>query len=267
MSKRHTYNGEEPVVVEYLFYWTPGPNGSNIKITDISHNISATAANYLTDGNYFWATSYIQIWAPVTVADNTTVESLYNYKLYAHKQGQWFDRLTPNPPTNGVSPDYFGGGIRVESEFYINTIPINQPFQLFGNYKTNNTNPKFVSGLLVNAGTTAVTFQNGRGLSYCESDASRNAIIYRVDFSGYTQPTINNHMFIQWDATEQQQRYKVFDSQHVLLCDFGLRNYQSPTNANFREMMFGSDFPKQCPNVRCKFIRISQSQYHPDFLQ
>lgn len=127
--------------------------------------------------------------------------------LYANKKTKW-NTSTPNPGVNGLSPDWFGCGLRLKFKMYLSNhqnakTPLN-------NHAYNNAQYR---------GFDLIWLDGGWKWTECKTTYNPDAGIKQS--INYVESQ-NDPMVLQLDFDETYHRCKIFDSTGVLKFDSGL---------------------------------------------
>lgn len=174
-------------------------------VIDTVTGINRNNTNIKVNGNYFYTTYSSRSIGFVTVVNNAW------QSVYTNKKGNW-QGSTPNPPTNGVSPNYFGGKLRLVCEAYYPSFRSGK--SLFSTMSHNNSAYR---GITIRLGTTDGNFTFG------EMYSNYNAWSYSQDFT-FENISETNPYILQFDFTEDQYRLKMMTKDGTVKFDSGVRN-------------------------------------------
>lgn len=251
-------------ISDYLAYWTDKDNKLIDLVSGMQHpNVSL---GRYSDG--YWGrinngSGKMCFWAPIS---STTVQYFCRTNLR-----QW-NNTTPNPPTNGLCPEYYGDSIRCEMEFYIleSSMATSNACQLMGEPKSNNVNMRGFG--FVRAGNPTSLYASSPAQSskyyFIECSTSHNNTSWYKEVDGYTLPTSDaNSQRCQLDIGDSgSYRLKFFDARtNELIADSGLRGL-NVTNGSLYPIGTSDDGSYKC-HARCKYIRISRGEKHTDMFQ
>lgn len=189
--------------------------------------VLSTSTNYVYDNGYIYSKNG---------SGNLGTSLVYNGVFkgsYLSKTTSWAGS-TPNPPTNGVSPDIMGGKLRL---VFIGHETKNGA-SVWGNCSHNHTAYR---GFNIIA--------NNSGWKYCEYYSS----IYNASYSQNFTASLNIDYKFMMDFTETQHRIKIIDLNDNVIFDTGLRNNMTPNSSSRQLPLQTSKWDKDRNGIYGKF--------------
>ena len=238
--------------IKYWHNWAQGPS----YLMDVRLN-GTTVYDYTTQQNYQWGTAVDSEWF---TNGNQTLQSFFvpfgqnTWKtLYINNQINW-NTSTPNPPTNGVCPEYYGFGLRFKMLYYSTTNSHDKT--VFSTMSHNNTQYR---------GYTAIYSTGYDGWVWCEYLNSHASAANYWKFN-FTPDSSTNYAILQWDFDHTYNRFKIFDSNNVLKIDTGLRT-SLHNHERVLQLMCGNWNGNMNPTSYFKYIQLIDGRSVSDFLQ
>lgn len=182
----------------------------------------------------------------LSVVDNTVKA------VYLNKKTKWPSWVTPNPPTNGVCPYYYGEGIRLLIKLYS---PQSYNYGIvLSTAAHNNTNYR---GFEIR--------QYGNDFQFCE-------FFNHYSTNNYTTPLVtigygvDNSFYIQLDFTEDNYRCKIIDKEQNVLIDTGVRA-NVPSGSYYQTPIMTSNWSNNSTKMRVHYHKYYLQSAINDFLQ
>lgn len=262
MSRRSYKIIEDPTPpsVIYIADWKVVSGRIIDAVTGYAHP-NFTAGTFSVDGEYFYRSK-----SPYTVANAIPISPTKSVPWYSTSNATWMNNTTPSQMVNGVSPEYYNQGVRLETSFYI-AASASDRFRYFSCVKANNSSQRGF-GLVWNCSDTYITTSDSsKGLKFVELNNNYRTIAWKKELPNFQLPIgMSNEHLIQCDiSNDSLYRIKVFKrSDKTLLADSGIRTY---ANRCIYPLGINGDDSIGPTQIRVGILRSSLQQYHNDFLQ
>lgn len=164
-------------------------------VDTITNTVLISGTSYINQDGYIYNNSggYVTFYIPI--------EGLYK-SVYPNTKHRW-TTAAPNPPTNGVCPEYFGEGIRLVATLYCN--------HLVGDSRANGS-----------AIISCLAHNNADYVGFNVSMKGNVSSFYINEYITYSAPNVSfgtftivqnaeSPMTIQIDVSETQYRVKLFE--------------------------------------------------------
>lgn len=236
----------------------PPPQPTEVYLSNV-YCENNTVIDHAVNVNYPWGTTSDGLWF---TNGNTTNRAYYIYanggykSVYINRSIKW-NTSTPNPPANGVCPEYFGFGLRFKTMFYSTThTGDKEPLSCLSH---NNTAYRGYCLIWIN--------NSGWCWALCKNSYNPVASSVTKIQIPYVE-TQSSPMIIQWDFNATQNRFKAFDNFGNLLADSGV-DTSLHSNERVLQLMCGNwNSGNQCnPTCYFKYIQFIDGTSVDDFLQ
>ena len=234
-------NNNSPLIA----YWRVVNNQFIDEISGTPH-VRNSNSNFRISGDYVYMSNKgsIDVGFPV----NGTFKS-----IYMNTKTSWAGS-TPNPPTNGVSPSWFNGKIRIEVEFYEPSSDLLK--NIFCNMSHNR--PDY------------------RGTCLVRSDA--NTYSWREHYTSYWRPpgwseeftttsgySANDPLRMVLDLTEDYYRISFYNISGTKLYDSGVRHCLSQSSSYRQTAYMHSNWSSETVAVYVKYHKVYDGSLLDDF--
>lgn len=223
-------------------------------VDNITNTVMASGTNYINQGGYIYNRSI------GTVYFNIPIEGV-GKRVYPNAKHMWVT-VSPNYPTNGVCPEYFGEGIRLVATLYCNS--------LVGDSRAN--------------GSAIISCLSHNNVDYVGFNVSMKDDIssfYINEYTTFSYPNVifgpftivqnaETPMTIQIDMSETQYRIKLFEyGSTVPIGDSGVRTSSFGTTSKRYSPLITSNWGQEVstrPRVYVKSYQYYKESALTDFM-
>lgn len=224
-------------------------------VDSITNTVMVSGTAYVNQGGYIYNNSTTGI-----VHFGIPIAGVSTY-VYPNTKHRW-STTSPNPPTNGVCPEYFGEGIRLVATLYCNS--------LVGDSRANGS-----------AIVSCLSHNNANYVGFNVSMKDNISSFYINEYTTYSYPNVilgpftivqnaQSPMTIQIDMSETQYRIKLFEYGSIVpIGDSGVRTSSfGDTSKRYSPLMTSNwgQASSTRPRVYVKSFQYYLESVLPDFM-
>lgn len=224
-------------------------------VDTITNTVMVSGTAYVNQGGYIYNSSggYILFSMPI--------EGIGNRNVYPNAKHRW-TTVSPNYPTNGVCPEYFGEGIRLVTTLYCDS--------LVGDSRANGS-----------AIISCLSHNNANYVGFNVSMKEDISSFYINEYTVFSAPNVTFGLFtivqnaespmtIQIDMSETQYRIKLFEyGSTVPIGDSGVRTSSFGTTSKRYSPLMTSNYGQEVssrPTVYVKSFQYYLESVLSDFM-